>query len=53
MHTKLWSDLKGRLRHRSYYKVWTGFICLRTGPVAASCEHHNEPSGYIIGGEFD
>jgi len=27
----------------------SGFICL---PVAGSCEHVNEPSGSIKGGEF-
>jgi len=25
-------------------KVWTGFIWLRKGPVAVSCEHGNKPS---------
>jgi hypothetical protein len=25
-------------------RVWTGFIWIMTGPVAASCERGNEPS---------
>jgi hypothetical protein len=33
-------------------KVWTGFILLRIGTVAGCCEHGNEPSGSIKGGEF-
>jgi hypothetical protein len=33
-------------------KVWIGFLWLRMGPVAGSCEHGNEPSGSIKGGEF-
>jgi hypothetical protein len=32
--------------------VWTVCIWLRKGPVTGSCEHNNEPSGYIKGGEF-
>jgi hypothetical protein len=30
-------------------KVWTGFVYLRTGPVATSWEHDNEPSCSAIG----
>jgi hypothetical protein len=33
-------------------KVWTEFICFGKGPVAGSCEHGNEPSSSIKGGEF-
>jgi hypothetical protein len=33
-------------------KAWTGFIWLRIGPVAGSCEHGNETSGSIKCGEF-
>jgi hypothetical protein len=29
--------------------VWTGFIWLRTGTMAGSCEHCSEPSGSIKG----
>jgi hypothetical protein len=29
--------------------MWTGF---KYGPVADCCEHSNEPSGFICGGEF-
>jgi hypothetical protein len=32
--------------------VWTGFIWLRIGTVAGSCEHGNEPSVSIISGEY-
>jgi hypothetical protein len=33
--------------------VWTGFIWLRIGTSGeGSCEHDNEPSGSIKGGEF-
>jgi hypothetical protein len=32
--------------------VWTGFICLRVGPVAGACEHSDDPSGSIKGREF-
>jgi len=28
-------------------KLWTGFIWLRMGPMEWSCEHWNEPSGFI------
>jgi hypothetical protein len=33
-------------------KVWIGLISLRMGSVAESCEHGNEHSGSIKGGEF-
>jgi len=33
-------------------EVWTGFIWFRTGTSGGSCEHGNEPSGAIRGGEF-
>jgi hypothetical protein len=32
--------------------MWAGFIWLRMGPVADSCEHTNEYSGSIKYGEF-
>jgi hypothetical protein len=32
--------------------MWTGFIWLRIGTSGRSCEHDNEPSGSIKGGEF-
>jgi hypothetical protein len=32
--------------------VWIEFIWLRIGPVADYCEHGNEPSGSIKGGEL-
>jgi len=32
--------------------VWTGSSGSGQGPVATPCEHGNEPSGYIRGGEF-
>jgi len=32
--------------------VWTGCIWLRIGLVAGPCEHGNEPSGSMKGGEF-
>jgi hypothetical protein len=32
--------------------VWTGFICLRIGTSGGPCEHGNEPSGSIKGGEI-
>jgi hypothetical protein len=31
---------------------WTGYVWLRIGPVARSCEHGNEPSGSVKGEEF-
>jgi hypothetical protein len=34
------------------YGVRAGFCWLRSDPVADSCEHGNEPSGSINGGEF-
>ena len=33
-------------------EAWTGFICLRTGTGAGSCECGNEPSGSVKCGEF-
>jgi hypothetical protein len=33
-------------------RVWTGFIWLRSEPVAGSCKHSNESSGAIEGREF-
>jgi hypothetical protein len=33
-------------------KVWTGFVWSKTGSSGGSCEHINEPSGYIKGGAF-
>jgi hypothetical protein len=35
-----------------YTLVWTGFKWLVQAPVADLCEHSNEPSGFIKGGEF-
>jgi hypothetical protein len=32
--------------------MWIGFIWLRIGTVASSCEHGNEPSGSIKCGGF-
>jgi hypothetical protein len=32
--------------------MWIGFIGLRIGQVAGSCEHGNEPSDSIKCGEF-
>jgi hypothetical protein len=32
--------------------VWTGFIWLRIGTVGGKCEHGNEPSVFIIAGNF-
>jgi hypothetical protein len=32
-------------------KLWTGFMLLRMG-TKGPCEHGNEPSGSIKGGEF-
>jgi hypothetical protein len=32
--------------------VWTGFIWPRIGTIGGCCEHDNEPSGSIKGGEF-
>jgi hypothetical protein len=32
--------------------LWIGFIWLRIRTMAGSCEHANEPSGSIEGGEF-
>jgi hypothetical protein len=32
--------------------MWIGFIVLRIGQVAGSCEHGNEPSCSIKFGEF-
>jgi hypothetical protein len=34
------------------YMVWIRFIWLMMVPMADSCEHRNEPSGFIKGGEF-
>jgi len=33
-------------------KMWAGSMWLRIGPMAGCCEHGNEPSGSIKGGEF-
>jgi hypothetical protein len=33
-------------------KVWIGFIWLRIVTVVRCCEHGNEPSDSIKGGEF-
>jgi hypothetical protein len=32
--------------------VWTGFIWLRIGPMADSCEHGNEALGSLKGEKF-
>jgi hypothetical protein len=46
-----WEDIKVNLRLISL-EVWTGFIWLRIGTGAGFCEHGNEPSGSVKGGEF-
>jgi hypothetical protein len=33
-------------------KAWTTFVWLRIGPIAGICEHGNETSGFIKGGEL-
>jgi hypothetical protein len=33
-------------------RMWTGCIWIRIGINRGSCEHGNEPSGFIICGEF-
>jgi hypothetical protein len=33
-------------------KMWTGFVWLRIGTMAGTCEHGNEPMGSIKDGEF-
>jgi hypothetical protein len=33
-------------------RVWTEFICLRIGTCGGSCEHGNELSGSVKGGEL-
>jgi hypothetical protein len=33
-------------------KLWIGFVCLRIGSMAGSCEHGNESSGSIKGEKF-
>jgi hypothetical protein len=44
----MWEDnIRMDLREIGW-NVWTGFIWFRVG----SCEHGNEPSGSIKGGEF-
>jgi hypothetical protein len=32
-------------------RMWTGLLLLSIGPVVGFCEHGNEPSGSIKGGE--
>jgi hypothetical protein len=34
------------------WRVWSGFIWLRTGTGGGFCEHGNEHSGSIKGGEY-
>jgi hypothetical protein len=43
--------LKQILRQQGW-KMWTGFMWLRRELVAGCCEHGNEPSCSIKGGEF-
>jgi hypothetical protein len=33
-------------------RVWTGFNWLKKGSVSGSCEHGNESSGTIKGGDY-
>jgi hypothetical protein len=42
----------GRILENQGRKLWTGFIRLRIGTSGGSCEHGNEPLGFINGGEF-
>jgi hypothetical protein len=61
-HAKFWSKhLKVRDRPKEpnvngkiilEWMLGIGFIWLRMGPVAGSCEHGNEHLGSIKGGEF-
>jgi hypothetical protein len=43
-----WVILKWILA-KSVLRVWIGFVLLRMGPLADSCERGNEPSGSIKG----
>jgi len=45
-----WED--GRILGKLVWKLWTSFIGSEEGPVAGSCEHGNEASGSVKGGEF-
>jgi len=33
--------------------AWSGFSCLRIGPMVGYCEYGQETSGYIEGGKSD
>jgi len=49
-HRRRWEDIITDLRE----VVWEDAYCIYTtyGPVAGSCEHGNEPSGSVKGGEL-
>jgi len=40
-----------RILQKECGKLWTGFICIRI-ETSGGCEHGNEPSFFINGGEF-